>query len=845
VSGFFARLARFVDDHRRLVLLLVVAALALSAWPLSHARFSGDLTDLLPDDSPAAGAFRKFRDRFEQGDQLLVVAVADPAAPAAGPTPQQWIEALRARVARLPEPLRIEGSPLERIDAFVQRVLPEAGFAWFTADEAAALRQTLTPEGIERALGRSLRLLEQSPGLDMSELVRRDPLCLRDLLAARAAKLFGGPRQAAPDGRFALLSILGRKPAQDLAASHALVDAVKHEIDALGRPPNLAIRLTGGYAIAVEDEAEVRGNLQGTTLSSILMVVLLQYCAYRGLVRLFTASLTLLIGVAWAYAIFVALRGGITLITAVGAAMLVGLADDYGVHLYSELLRALSGGEDRKSARLAMVARGGARVAVGALTSVGCFLAFGMTGFKGLSDLGLISGIGLFTCLVAFLTLFPALLKNHVPRVKRTFVTGIAEVLAELPLRWPRATLGAATVLTAGAVVVLALRGAPPFVSDLNALHTDRSPAMQALAELDRLVDRPLVPWVVLAEGATPEELADRFEALAPTLEARVADGTLVAWEPPTRALPTRRDQLAAFDALSGLDGDAVARTLREKADALGFAPDALAATEQMVRANLSRAARRECVTLDDLARMGAGGLVDQFFRRSPGGWTAAGYVFASGGLFAGARQEDVVGRLTAALAAAPGFALTGFQVVAYELTSRVRKDFRGVTALAIGVVVLLVLIGCRSVSGTLLALVPVGVAFVWLLAAMQLRGLPFNVLNIVLLPMLVGLGVDYGIHLVFDARDSGDVRASTRAVMLPMLVSAVTTVAGFGSLMGVNNPGVESMGELSAAGIAFTLIATIVVLAPLLRLRMRDPRLAIGADVEGAGEEGAGSGDG
>src|SRR5262249_48449870 len=160
-----------------------------------------------------------------------------------------------------------------------------------------------------------------------------------------------------------------------------------------------------------------------------------------------------------------------------------------------------------------------------------------------------------------------------------------------------------------------------------------------------------------------------------------VADGTLVAYEPPTRALPTRRDQQAAFAALAGLDPDAVVRTLREKADALGFAPDALAATGEMLGANLRRAARSECVTLDDLARLGAGSLVDPFSRRSPGGWTAAGYAFASGGLFAGARQEDVIGHLAASLAAAPGFALTGFQVVAFELTSRVRKDFRGVTA--------------------------------------------------------------------------------------------------------------------------------------------------------------------
>jgi predicted exporter len=453
-----------------------------------------------------------------------------------------------------------------------------------------------------------------------------------------------------------------------------------------------------------------------------------------------------------------------------------------------------------------------------------------MTGFRGLADLGLLSAIGLFTCLAAFLTLFPALLKNHVPKVKRTFVAAIADGLAALPTRWPKATLAVALLLTAGAAGVLGLRGLPPFVSDMKALHTEHSPALRTLAELDRLVQRPLVPWVLLAEGADADELSDRFAALAPRLDALVADGTLTAFQAPTLVLPTRRDQEAAFAILGDLDPDAVVRTFEAKAEALGFAGDALQATGTMLRANLTRAARREPVTLDELGRLGAGRLVDTFFRsggKSGAGGksgsavtTAAAYVFPSGGMFATERHEEVLARIFAAIAPTPEVALTGFDVVASELASRVRKDFRGVTALAIGVVVLLVLIGCRSFAGTALSLVPVGIAFVWMLAGMQLRGMPFNVLNVVLLPMLVGLGVDYGVHLVFDARETGDVARSARAVMLPMLVSAVTTVAGFGSLMGVSNPGVESMGELSAAGIGFTLIATIVVLAPLLRLR-------------------------
>jgi predicted exporter len=361
----------------------------------------------------------------------------------------------------------------------------------------------------------------------------------------------------------------------------------------------------------------------------------------------------------------------------------------------------------------------------------------------------------------------------------------------------------------------------------MKALPTDHSPALRTLAELDRLVERPLVPWIVLAEGGRADELSDRFADLAPKLDALVSDGTLAACQTPALVLPTRRDQEAAFAILADLDPDAVVRALDGQAEELGFAPETVKATGEMVRVNLERAVRRDFVTLDELRRLGAGRLVETFFRTgAPGGSgaavTAAAYVFPSGGMFAMAHHEEVLARIFATLEPTPGFALTGFDVVASELSSRVRKDFRGVTALAIGVVVLLVLIGSRSFVGTALSLVPVAIAFVWLLAGMQLRGMPFNVLNVVLLPMLVGLGVDYGIHLVFDARESGDVVRSTRAVMLPMLVSAVTTIAGFGSLMGVSNPGVESMGELSAAGIGFALIATIVVLAPLLRLRAR-----------------------
>jgi predicted exporter len=546
-------------------------------------------------------------------------------------------------------------------------------------------------------------------------------------------------------------------------------------------------------------------------------VLVLSWLAHRRFTPVLFTTIAVFLGVVWAYGFFIALRGSITMLTAVGAAMLVGLGDDYGVHLYAEHARARDEGLDLRSARAAMIVRAGPRIVVAALTSVGCFVAFGMTGFRGLADLGLLSAIGLFGCLVAFLTLFPLLLRGHVPHEGRTPISIVAGWLAEIPLRFPRGALGFAIAASLASGLVLAVRGPPPFVGDARLLHPKHSPALAALTELDQHVKRPLVPWALLREGDDALALSEQFAALEPKLRELVDAKEIVSFELPARALPPRSQQEAAFAALAGLDPETTVASLRTAAETAGFDPSAFPELESMLRDNLGRAQRREVVTLDELHRLGAGELADTFFRPLGGHLVAAGYLFPTGGLLPGPEQADAVARVQASLSSTPDFALTGFAVVAAELTERVRRDFRGVTWLATAIVVALVLVGSRSWKATALALLPVAVALLWLLALMRVTGSSFNVLNIVLVPMLVGLGVDNGVHLVFDSRETGDAARSLRSLFRPMFVSAITTIAGFGSLATVEHPAVASMGELTAAGITLALIATLLVLPPLL----------------------------
>ncbi|HSJ98751.1 MAG TPA: MMPL family transporter, partial [Myxococcota bacterium] len=124
-----------------------------------------------------------------------------------------------------------------------------------------------------------------------------------------------------------------------------------------------------------------------------------------------------------------------------------------------------------------------------------------------------------------------------------------------------------------------------------------------------------------------------------------------------------------------------------------------------------------------------------------------------------------------------------------------------------------------RNVTDTLLAMTPLVFASVTTAAAAVLLGLPFNYADVIVLPLLLGIGVDSGIHLVHRFRhephaSGGVLQTSTaRAV----LFSALTTLASFGSLGLSSHLGIASLGRLLALGIAMMLVANLVLLPALL----------------------------
>jgi len=125
------------------------------------------------------------------------------------------------------------------------------------------------------------------------------------------------------------------------------------------------------------------------------------------------------------------------------------------------------------------------------------------------------------------------------------------------------------------------------------------------------------------------------------------------------------------------------------------------------------------------------------------------------------------------------------------------------------------------------LSLLPVALGFVITLALMRLLAIDLNFMNIIVLPMVFGLGVDDGIHFVHRLREDG---ARNPAVALtgagrPIIVTSLTTMVGFGSLVLADNPGLRSIGHLALIGVGACLVCSVVTLpAVLLAFRKRTP---------------------
>jgi predicted exporter len=170
------------------------------------------------------------------------------------------------------------------------------------------------------------------------------------------------------------------------------------------------------------------------------------------------------------------------------------------------------------------------------------------------------------------------------------------------------------------------------------------------------------------------------------------------------------------------------------------------------------------------------------------------------------------------------GISITGPERVESEILRIVREDLFVLTPAAFLIIFFLVFLHFRAWRTTLFTLLPLIMGLIWMMGAMSILGIRINFVNAVVLPMIIGMGIDNGVHLMHRSLEGGgkEVSVVLRTTGRAMILCSLTTMLGFGSLVTARYQALSTMGWMTILGMGFCLVTSLCFL-PVLLFRQKE----------------------
>ncbi|WP_435219688.1 MMPL family transporter [Luminiphilus sp. nBUS_07] len=659
-------------------------------------------------------------------------------------------------------------------------------------------------------------------------LPNETPPALLDLLQGKATTLKNldlvknaVPAMLSPyDDLFYELILVSDKPNFDaqFPGAEIVQNIEKWIAPVVAAHPALTIALTGDIVLAHEEISDALAGVKlAAGLSTVFLILVLALGVRSGVL---TAGMLLLvvIGSLWTHALAMITVGQYNTLSLAFLVMFFGLGVDFGLH-YGLAVREVRA---ESNAVASAVRNTGVALMLSAATTAWAFLSFMPTEYKGLGELGIISAGGMLVAIFLTVTLLPALfgllgLPGSLPSRVRP-----------LKLRWPSMQLTLAIWLVLGVTATLKARDAH-FDYSVAGLRDLETPAMTLLDRLQRggfstdysistmalpdelpglkaqLAQLEAVGYVRSIEDYLPQsDHKDRVLALTQLREALDLVSEFPALEP-----QVVRAQLAALSTMPTLPAEILnlISTLQGYDDAQLIALDGdireaisqwrkdlepLLTSEPPQISDLSQQLQRRWILPDGRHRLEFGPATPTQSREGLNTFvSAANTVVDNGG---------------------------GRAVIEYGVGSVVVRAFQQASILAVLGIALMLMLYYRNLIMPMVVIVPLMLTTVLTFAVMEWVGLSLNMANVLVVPLIFGLGIDSAIHIAHRYQTLGSVErlmqsSTPRAVML----SAVTTVATFASLMTSTHRGAASLGQLLTIAIPIMVVVTFSLVPVLM----------------------------
>lgn len=821
-------------SRRRWGVVLAVSALAfaLSSWLGSRIRLESDVLNLIPRGNRQVDTFRRALADFGSIDYLMVLLEAEKG---------DQVEALVEHADLLAERLGARGDLVESVEYRLRpdprflELFHENALLFLSPQELPEVAARLSDEAIAVQVRDDHAALASPMGAFREEFLLADPLGLMPLFAKRLLGQHGSLKldlasgyYLSRDGRSLIMLVKPRRASQDLAFSTALLAAVREDAAAVqaelrpdpGAPAAVAIRLGGNPAMLVEEAALLRRTIVVTGSAAFVAVLGLYLACYRRVATLFYSSLPLMLGQAACFAVAYFYPGSLNSASAALPALLMGLGTDFTIVMYARYVEERQAGRSLAEATEAMVGEGGLGVFTGAVTSAGTFYALCISQYRGLSDLGFLIGTGIVLCGVAIVFMLPAMIvwnEGVRPRLipaRRLHLQsfGLEHLMAAAARRPLAAICGVAALTAAAAWGAWQL----DFDESIDSLRSTESASYRVQQDIAQRFGASLSYMMAIAEGRTLDEAVELAARVEARLEPWVAEGVVGRVESILSYLPPAAQQRQVLEALARGSHDAfdparIRRVLVRELEANGFRVEPFAPFLDRLDRFL---APPRPLGIDDLEGKGLDRVVHRYVRRDADRVRVVTYFYPTRPEW---RRTPPPGLVEALAAGEAGVTVTGTNVVGRELKRIFLRDARRAAVLGVALVAVLLLVDFRSLRLTAVAMAQLACGIVLMLGVMYALGMRINYANAFVATMIMGVGIDYGIHLVHRLdRNGGRIDDGVRETGKGVVLAAATNIAGFGTLVLGNYPALRSLGVMALIG-SVTCLLTALTLVPAL----------------------------
>lgn len=614
---------------------------------------------------------------------------------------------------------------------------------------------------------------------------------------------------------------------QYLEDMFATYDSLLVAMNVSGYHPEMEVQFGGRLKRHLEEITSVTNDVFSSFIygfASVLMLVMLyfflkKYIHYRRggkitegygfmshVIRMpipiLIIGIPLIFSLIWTFGITYWQLGILNTMTSVLFVILFGLGIDYGIHYYARYIELRSAGYSVREAIFDSNEKTGEAILVSAFTTAAALYVLMFADFRGFSEFGFISGTGILLALFAMLYVMPSLLVIFERWNWILFNDKEKEEAPNVSVRFPFSRMIVITSVLISSVIIWS-SSALSFEYDFSKLEPE-FPEYRKFREVARQAEdqKKRNPAYILAN--TDEEVKAILDIVRGKIDSDTTSPTILSVEALQERFPStdeesedKLDQIAEIKEL--LQHQYIVNREDEDLDKLRRASNQ---TEPLALDDVPDYLKAQFVTKD--------GELGKFV-----------IVYPSEGLSDGRKSiafKDDIG--TIALEDGKEFFAASTSIVAASMLDLMRTESPYMVFATLSIVFVFMLFSFKSLKWSIISMLPLLIGLVFTFGIMMIFGLKFNFYNLIVLPAILGIGEDNGVHLVHRYREEG--KNSMWAVLSStgqhITMGSVTTMLGFAGLLFTSHPGLQSLGVMAVLGIGMTLLTAVLVLPAMIQ---------------------------